>query len=889
MKSFASFRRPVRLTLASSALALSLSLGVAHAQESVSAADAENGNLWFVELSGAPVADGGKLANVRNEKAAFRAAAKAAGIAYKERMSYDTLFNGFSIEVAPGDRAKISQLAGVKAMYPVEIIAAPTPERTDEVAPDMAAAINLTGANVAQGLGITGKGVKVGIIDSGIDIDHPAFGGSGTPGTTTFPTARIVAGYDLVGDNYNAAGTTPGELTPAPDNNPDDCAATGSSPITPTSSAAGGHGTHVAGIVGGNSATLKGVAPDVSLGAYRVFGCYGSSSSDVIVAAMERALADGMNVVNQSLGAARQWPQYPTSQAATRLVNQGVVMVASIGNNGPGGSSPDALFAAGAPGVGDKVIGVASYDNAQRSFVVNGIPYGYNPASGSPLPPTSGSLPMAKTGTPTTANDGCVALPAGSLTGKAVLIRRGACTFNTKAFNAQNAGAAAVVLYNNQAGALNATVAGPPNITIPVVGITAAQGSVLDAAIAAGPTTLNWTGTYVSWPAGTGGLISGFSSFGLAANLSLKPNIGAPGGGILSSYPLELGGSATLSGTSMSSPHVAGGVALVLEARPRIPSNAMRGRLQSSADPKNWSGNPALGLLDHVHRQGAGMLDIMGTINATTVIEPSQLSVGESEFGSKTYTISVKNEGRSSVTYELGHLPGLATGPNTQSGASYALTGIFDAPATVSFSVPSITVPAGGSASFDVTIDANATLPNRSIYGGYIGLTVPGQSTPAYRVPFSGFKGDYQTTQVLTPTTNGFPWLASLAGTTLTNRNATGWTYSMVGSDIPYFLMHLDHHSRRIRLEAFDAVSGRSWFRVSDDEYVGRNSTPGGFFSFTWDGKTFSGKGKNGSQWYTVPNGQYVVKVSVLKALGDENNPAHWETWTSNVITIARP
>ena len=76
---------------------------------------------------------------------------------------------------------------------------------------------------------------------------------------------------------------------------------------------------------------------------------------------------------------------------------------------------------------------------------------------------------------------------------------------------------------------------------------------------------------------------------------------------------------------------------------------------------------------------------------------------------------------------------------------------------------------------------------------------------------------------------------------------------------------------------------------MSDDEYVGRNSTPGGFFSFTWDGKTFSGKGKNGSQWYTVPNGQYVVKVSVLKALGDENNPAHWETWTSNVITIARP
>ena len=133
MKSFASIRRPVRLTLASSALALSLSLGVAHAQESVSAADAENGNLWFVELSGAPVAGGGKLANVRNEKAAFRNAAAAAGVAYKERIAYDTLFNGFSIEVSPANRAKISQIEGVKAMYPVEIIAAPTPERTDEI------------------------------------------------------------------------------------------------------------------------------------------------------------------------------------------------------------------------------------------------------------------------------------------------------------------------------------------------------------------------------------------------------------------------------------------------------------------------------------------------------------------------------------------------------------------------------------------------------------------------------------------------------------------------------------------------------------------------------------------------------------------------------------
>ncbi len=441
----------------------------------------------------------------------------------------------------------------MKALYPVEIIAAPDPARESVISPDLVAAIHTTGASAAQTAGYSGNGIKVGIIDTGIDVDHPAFGGGGVPGGTSFPSSRVAYGYDLVGDAYDAGGTG-GALVPVPDPNPDDCA---------------GHGSHVAGIVGGNGGGIRGVAPGVTFGAYRVFGCVGSASSEVIVEALERAYADGMQVINQSLGSGRQWPQYPTAQATSRLAGKGVVMVASIGNNGPGGSSPDALFAAGAPGVGASVIGVASYDNAQLSFTVNGVSYGFNSATGSPSAPTSGSLPMSKTGTPATADDACVALPAGSLAGTAVLIRRGTCTFYMKATNAQNAGAAAVVLYNNAAGALAPTVAGSPPITIPVVAITAAQGATLDGLIAGGPTTLTWTGNYVNWPYGTGGLISGFSSYGLAADLTFKPNIGAPGGGILSAYPLELGGSAVLSGTSMSSPHVAGGVALIMEARPR--------------------------------------------------------------------------------------------------------------------------------------------------------------------------------------------------------------------------------------------------------------------------------------------------------------------------------
>ncbi len=134
---------------------------------------------------------------------------------------------------------------------------------------------------------------------------------------------------------------------------------------------------------------LKGVAPEVTFGVYRVFGCEGSTTSDIMIAAMELALADGMQVLNMSIGSAYQWPQYPTAKAASRLVNSGMVVVASIGNSGANG-----LYSAGAPGLGDKVIGVASYDNTHvflPYFTVNGTNIGYITMTFSPNPPTSGT------------------------------------------------------------------------------------------------------------------------------------------------------------------------------------------------------------------------------------------------------------------------------------------------------------------------------------------------------------------------------------------------------------------------------------------------------------------------------------------------------------------
>jgi minor extracellular serine protease Vpr len=855
---------------------------------SVSAAEAQNyaPNRWFVQLANAPSAGGTSKQVLQAEKKAFRDSASAAGVKYKERFAFGTLWNGFSIQASPGELSKIRQLPGVTAIYPVALIDAP--ERGATASPDLYTAITMTGADVAQNqLGYSGKGIKVAIMDTGIDVDHVAFGGDGVARNNSplFPTARVAYGYDFVGDAYNADPTSASyDPVPHPDSDPDDC---------------GGHGTHVAGIVGANDPTngLKGVAPEVTFGAYRVFGCEGSTESDIMLAAMERALADGMQVLNMSIGSAYQWPQYPTAVAASRLVDLGMVVVASIGNSGSNTSGANVLYAAGAPGLGDKVIGVASYDNIavyQDAFSISpdNTKIGYTPATGAPATPTSGTFPLARTGTTSSTADACTALAAGSLTGKVALIRRGTCGFYVKAFNAQSAGAAGVVLYNNTAGFINPTVAGSPPITIPVVMVTQSDGALINGRIAAGSTSLTWGAGKVSTPApsSTAGLISSFSSYGLSPDLALKPDIGAPGGNIWSTYPIELGAYANLSGTSMSSPHVAGEAALLLQAKPGTKAGDVRTILQNTAVPKPWWGAPTAGYLDNVHRQGAGMIQIADAILATTRVDPGKISLGEGQAGPRSQTLKVTNSGASSVTYDLSFVNALSTGG--------VVTPTFTtSDASVAFSSPSVTVPAGGSASVTATFTP-ATAPQYGQYGGYVVFT-PRDDGQVYRVPFAGFVGDYQGIQAVTPTVYGFPWLSVLyQGSFYQVTGPDDWVYSLVGDDVPYFLIHFEHQVQELQAVIKDARTGRPVHPVFnlgfDEEYLPRNSTSTGFFEFSWDGTRIQSNGYNG-KGYTkdftkdVPDGQYIVEIRALKANGNPANPAHWETWTSPVIAIDRP
>ena len=151
-----------------------------------------------------------------------------------------------------------------------------------------------------------------------------------------------------------------------------------------------------------------------------------------MLVAMEMALDNKADVLNMSIGSALTWPQYPTAKGADRLVKHGVVVVASIGNDGALG-----LYAASAPGIGKDVIGVASFDNSHANLIAftispDGAKIGYLAGAGAPTPPVTGSFPMARTGTPTSTNDGCSPLAPGSLTGKVALIRRGTCLFGAR-------------------------------------------------------------------------------------------------------------------------------------------------------------------------------------------------------------------------------------------------------------------------------------------------------------------------------------------------------------------------------------------------------------------------------------------------------------------------
>lgn len=839
-------------------------------------------SAYFVQLRAKPEIKGGSTAAVQSQADTFLAHAESVGADLQVRQTYQSVWSGISVS---GSRADVERAAGshdVVAVFPVYQLEVPDVP-TAGMQPQMAFAKGMTGVDEAHDMGYTGEGMRIGIIDTGVDIDHPDFGGAGTPTDGTHPnwrTSQVRFGYDLVGDAYNAS--TPETDHPVADGNPDDCQ---------------GHGSHVAGIAAGNgnpdTGGVVGVAPDALIGAYRVFGCNGSTNTDIMLSAMELAYEDGMDVVNMSIGSGwAAWKQYPSAQASDSMVDAGIVVVNSIGNEGDTGT-----FSAGAPGVSDKAIGVASYDNVmvtQNAFTygADNTKVGYAPATGAPEPPTSGTQPLVRLGE-TGSVEGMACTADGGITvdlaGKLVLIDRGICSFHEKAANAQAAGAAGVVLANNTAGVINATVEGEVPITIPVVTIQRAPGAVLNDAIEAGgeEVTLTWTDEVTSTPSPTGGLISSFSSYGLTAELELKPDLGAPGGNIYSTYPLEKGGYASLGGTSMSSPHVAGTAALLLQARPELGTEQIRTVLQNSADPAAWSLNPTVGFLDSVHRQGAGLVDIDDAILSSAMVSPGKISLGETDAGPVTRTLSITNTGDATVTYALAN-----------NDATIATDGIDYTPgywsADVAMEGPeTVTVQPGATHVFDVTFTGPAMDPDMLVglqYGGYLEFEPTGETAgDILRVPYAGYAGDYQDRPVLMD--GPFAFTLPVLGVHLGGGDYNVFpvtdeedpVYTLVGEDDPVILAEFGHQARQVELTAYqanaDGSQGAEVGVVSTEDYLRRSGIPGDFLTFAWDG-TFEGE--------TVADGSYLLEMTITKAQAfNDTGAAATEQFTSRPFTIA--
>ncbi|KAI7893941.1 peptidase S8/S53 domain-containing protein, partial [Mucor mucedo] len=482
-------------------------------------------NTFVIEFD-RPVSSVASKRNALFKRSIFYEQLNVYNISYQIRHEYDVI-NAVSIQFkTPGDSSVFFEKAlGVKRAWPVNTVSKPAVFLTDNKDNDSVSSLfglyNATGiTRVRDELGITGKGIKVGIIDTGVDYMHPALGGC------FGPNCRVAYGYDFVGDAYT------GENMPIPDDDPRDTC--------------NGHGTHVTGIIGAKDDASKftGIAPQVTFGAYRIFGCEGSSTDDVIMKAMEKAYMDGMDIINLSLGDVG-WPESPASLLADALALKGMIVCAAAGNEGEKG-----IFEVGSPSLGRHALSIASVDNTHvlsHTFKIGDLTVGYTTASGAIFNLTSASIVSASTGF-LNDRDGCDPLTV-DVTGKVVLMNRGGCMFTQKILNAQDAGAIGVIIYNNHPGPVTPAVPGN-SVSIDFGGISKEDGyNLFHYLMTQGEKQVQaeFLEQDLSFPIPTAGSISSFSSWGLGPDLSLKPDISAPGGQIYSTYPVDLGRYATLS------------------------------------------------------------------------------------------------------------------------------------------------------------------------------------------------------------------------------------------------------------------------------------------------------------------------------------------------------
>lgn len=697
---------------------------------------------------------------------------------------------------------------------------------------------------------------------------------------------------DLVGDSYN------GSNTPVPDDDPMDCA---------------GHGTHVAGIVAaqagpGNSFGFTGAAPDATLGAYRVFGCKGQVSNDVLIAAYNRAYQDGANIITASIGGPSGWSEDPWAVAVSRIVDRGVPCTVSAGNEGEQG-----LFYASGAADGNRVTAVASFDNTLTPTLLYGVRYavdggddvafGYVPASpqawdGVTLPLWASSLDAA------VKDDACSPLPAGGnatdLADKIVLIRRGSCPFADKAANAAARGARYVMFYNNVPGALSTDLTAVPRILAGGMA-TAEVGEAWVAALRAGKrVTLKMASRDKAESSllsvankATGGALSTYTSWGPSWEMDLKPQVGAPGGNILSTYPRALGSYAVLSGTSMACPLAAGIVALVAQARGTFDPALIESLLSATSVPQRFNdGNKFFGYLAPVAQQGGGLVRAYDAAFATTLLAPSGLSFNDTDHFVPSLNFTLSNRGGEPVTYKLSHVPAVTMYTLKAGGSGPPAAFPNDAvesPATVKLSAESLRLAPGQSATVDVapTPPQGLDAKRLALWSGWI--AVNGSDGSSLSMPYQGLSGSLHDTRVLGAADT---WIAHSTDKKLAPVAANqtfvlpGPGNAAPGADLPALVINLALGSPLMRADIVPLTTcpPNMTTEVWGVKTIGQ---PFGFPSrwntrgqspFPWDGRLDSGN--------YAPPGKYKFVVRALRIFGNAENRTEWDVSESAAVRI---
>ncbi|WP_316568192.1 S8 family serine peptidase [Neobacillus sp. YIM B06451] len=532
---------------------------------------------------------------------------------------YDVTYNGLGLKLNGASLKDISRGPGV-----VKAGVSGTYRKTMS---ESTALINA--GPIWNGLGgqaNAGAGMKVGVIDSGIDQTHPFLqpnvgmkAPEGFPkGDTRFTSAKVIVAKVFNQDPKLSA------------------------------EAVDSHGTHVAGTVAGKAGTvptlggkaMSGVAPGAYLGNYNVFpGNVADAKSLFIAKAVEEAVEDGMDVLNLSLGGTPHKGADLLDMSVNAAVDAGVVVAISAGNEGPGN------YTVGSPGTADKVITVAATTNS-RTFAMR--------LKSAALP---GGETIATTGTQggevkkqlkgeyvlwseVAGGDklACTPVAGKPLEGKIALLQRGSCTFAEKINNAAAAGAVGVIVYqNSNADPIPMATDG---VKIPAIMISKEAGETL----------AGWDGdktvTIAYPPVETGAvpnLISDFSSWGPTPNYTLKPDVAAPGVNIYSS--VVGGGYELYQGTSMASPHVAGAAAVLLAYSKQEQLGwgpaEVKASLMGTAQNVEGSVIPDTDVVNPL-KVGAGIIDLGRAMNTPAMAFPSSLSFGlVRPTGNQSYQMTV--------------------------------------------------------------------------------------------------------------------------------------------------------------------------------------------------------------------------------------------------------